>query len=82
MARPRKLSELQLEQIKHHLAMIPLRYYTQALQSTAKACKVSLRTLRRRLKLERKNKYGRKTKQEKHRELGELRKQVTAFNQA
>lgn len=74
MARPRKLSELQLEQIRHYLAMIPLKYYSQGLQSTAKACKVSLRTLRRRLNLERKRRHGRKTRQEKRGELGQLRR--------
>ena len=74
MARPRKLSELQLEQIKHRLALFPFQYYSQGLQSVAKAYMVSLRTLRRRLKLERQNKYGRKTKREKRSELGQLRR--------
>lgn len=74
MARPRKLSELQLEQIKHHLALFPLKYYIRMLPNIAKACKVSLRTLRRRLKLERRRVRGRKTKREKRSELAQLRR--------
>lgn len=73
MPRPRKLSELQLHLIRKQLAMLPLKYYVRAIQNIAQAYKISLRTLRRRLHLERRNKYGRKTNREKHHELAILR---------
>jgi hypothetical protein len=73
MARPRKLTDLQLQAIKQRLVQYPLKFQASLLRDMASAYKVNIRTLSRRLNLERKDRRGRKTKHEKRDELTRLR---------